>query len=112
MVPSLGRIVHLRLSAQCAEEINRRRGHARSTGLGAAKTGVIVHAGNPVKEGEEFPLLITRVWADADTVHEGTAVNGQVFLDGNDVLWVCSVVEGENPGQWHEPSAEGATTRL
>lgn len=32
-----------------------------------------------------------------------SGVNGQVFLDGNDVLWVTSVVQGDKPGQWHEP---------
>ena len=30
-------------------------------------------------------------------------VNGQAFLDGNDVLWVTSAREGTEPGQWSWP---------
>lgn len=103
MIPSLGRIVHLRLSAECALQINKRRADARASKVSTQMIGVQVHVGNPVAEGDEFPLLITRVWAGPDKATEHTAVNGQVFLDGNDCLWVTSVVQGDGPGQWHEP---------
>lgn len=104
MTPTIGRIVHLKLSAQCAEEINRRRAGNGDTAAESAirDAGGVIHKGNPVREGQEFPLLITRVWAEHE--HGGkVAVNGQVFLDGNDVLWATSVVEGDEPGTWHWP---------
>jgi hypothetical protein len=33
-------------------------------------------------------------------------VNGQAFLDGNDVLWITSAKEGTEPGQWSWPIRE------
>lgn len=45
------------------------------------------HVGNKTRAGDVFPMLITRVW-------QGDHVNGQVFLDGNFILWVTSVKEG------------------
>lgn len=35
-------------------------------------------------------------------------INGQVFLDGNDTLWVTSADEGTEPGQWSWPVKETA----
>lgn len=101
MIPSIGRIVHLRLSAECAKSINRRREDAKCSCIGNAALGCVVHAGNSVKEGDIFPLLITRVWADQPT--DQTAVNGQVLLDGNDTFWATSVAQGDGSGQWFEP---------
>ena len=46
-----------------------------------------------------YPLVITRVWGD----QEGSAVNGQVLLDGNDTFWATSRNEGEGPGFWSVP---------
>jgi hypothetical protein len=46
-------------------------------------------------------MLITRLWTDAPD--EDSVVQGQVFLDGNDSLWVTSVKQGSEPGQWFEP---------
>lgn len=40
-----------------------------------------VFVGNPVEVGDEFPLLVTKVRDNGD-------YSGQVFLDGNDTLWV------------------------
>jgi hypothetical protein len=105
VIPSVGRTVHLRLSASCAEQINRRRSDAQANGI--REDGAQAHIGNPVKEGDVFPLLITKVWGDEPT--ESTAVNGQVFLDGNDCLWATSVVQGDGPGQWFEPPRVPAT---
>lgn len=86
MIPSVGRIVHYRLSEQDAALINQRR---------AAGNG----QGNSVAAGDVFPLMITRTWGD----HEGSAVNGQVFLDGDDSLWVTSATEGDGIRQWFAP---------
>jgi hypothetical protein len=98
VIPSIGRIVHYRLTADDATQINRRR----PTGVKAG-AGKIVHVGNPVAEGEAFPLIITRVWGAVD----GGAVNGQVLLDGNDSLWVTSVMEGDGLRHWFVPPRVG-----
>lgn len=76
-LPSIGRIVHYTLSEQDAGRINARR-LADPT------------SGNRVAVGDVFPMTITRVWGDQPT----SAVNGQVLLDGSDVLWVTSVSLG------------------
>lgn len=101
MIPSLGRIVHYTLNEYGAAEINRRRKDARLhlDEHRSAASGVVVHTGNEVREGDVYPLVITRVWGDS----EGSAVNGQLLLDGNDTLWVTSVSEGEGPGKWFVP---------
>lgn len=104
--PSIGRIVHYRLSAQDAEAIARRRTSGVSI-AGRIKEekwplGAQAHIGNPVAEGQTLPLVICRVWPDeyGPGVH---GVNGQVLLDGNDQLWVTSAREGEGPGTWSWP---------
>lgn len=53
------------------------------------------HIGNAVMAGDIFPMVVTKVW---DTCGLGS-VNGQVFLDGCDCLWVTDVKEclGVNP---------------
>lgn len=86
-VPSLGRIVHYTLTPANAVNINEiRRVSARN------------YFGNAVYAGDVFPMLITKVWAHGDP---DAYVNGQVFLDGNDCLWVTSVKVGDvlQPGQ-------------
>jgi len=108
--PSIGRIVHYRLSADDAAQINRRRTTGASIAermkygsepeLKAWPAGAQAHIGNDAQEGHTYPMLITRVWGDAPT----SAVNGQVFLDGNDVLWVTSVAVGEGPRTFSWPT--------
>lgn len=104
-IPSLGRIVHYRLSQDDAAQITRRR----TTGASIADrmrqdppawaAGAQAHIGNPVSELDAFPMLIVRVWgADEDSL-----VNGQVFLDGNDVFWASSVRVGDAPGTFRWP---------
>lgn len=108
-IPSIGRIVHYRLSADDATQINRRRTSGVSiatrmkTFAKSAQDGPEVvygwpegaqaHIGNAVKEGDTFPMLITKVWGD----NPSSAVNGQAYLDGNDVLWVTSACVGDGP---------------
>jgi hypothetical protein len=53
-----------------------------------------VRIGSSAREGQEFPMIITR--ADG-------RVNGQVFPDGGHVLWVNTVGEGTSPGTWRWP---------
>ncbi len=83
-IPTIGRIVHYRLSASDAERINRRRAFVVSNLLSWTR-GAQAHVGSHVAEGDTFPMLIVLV-CGSDSV-----VNGQVFLDGNDVFWATDV---------------------
>ncbi len=97
MKPSIGRIVHYRLSRFDAISINKRRNDARSDrSASKAESGVIVHVGNKVVAGEIVPMMITKAGPE-------TLVNGQVTLDGNDSLWVLTAVEGAEEGNWSWP---------
>ena len=99
--PTICRIVRYRLTEHDAEQINRRRAHARAqmqTHV-ANQSGVMVHVGANVKEGDECPMIIVRVWGSTPE----SAVNGQVFLDGNDLFWATSVMAGEGPGTFSWP---------
>jgi hypothetical protein len=59
--------------------------------------------GNPANGGDVYPMLITRPWGDTPT----SAVNGQVFLDGNDALWVTSRQQDENAAPGGQPPSPG-----
>jgi len=118
-IPSIGRIVHYRLSAQDVEQINRRRTTGKSIAdrmktslpVGAATleagvnqivawpVGAQAHIGNEVHEGDVFPMLIVQVWGTSAS----SAVNGQVFLDGNDVFWATSRSVGDKSGTFSWP---------
>ena len=65
--------------------------------------GAQAHIGNSASEGQEFPMVVVRVWTDEFGPGK-PGVNGQAFLDGNDALWVTSVGEGDGDGQWHWPA--------
>ena len=107
--PTIGRIVHYRLDAEDVKAINRRR----TTGSSIAQrmqygddpqfkawpAGAQAHIGNEVHEGDVFPMLITKVWGAMPS----SAVNGQAFLDGTDVLWVTSVCVGDGPRTFYWP---------
>jgi hypothetical protein len=84
MKPTLGRIVHITLSADLAALINRK-------GL----------AGNPCQEDQVLPFIVTRIWSD-------DLVNGQLILDGPQNHWMTSVHQGTGPDQWHWPVVEPA----
>jgi hypothetical protein len=101
-VPSIGRIVHYTLNGHDAAGVNRRRTDARRHQAEhmAACNGVVVHTGNNVAAGDVYPMIITRVWGQT----EDSAVNGQVLLDGNDLLWVTSVAQGEGERRYTWPN--------
>jgi len=105
-IPTIGRIVHYRLSAQDAEAIARRRTSGASIAERMNETppawpaGAQAHIGNSVAEGDTFPMLIVRVWGPVAE----SAVNGQVFLDSNDVFWATSRTVGEGPGTFSWPT--------
>ncbi len=88
MKPTIGRTVIYKLSAENVQQIDVQR----------ARSGAYAIF---VSEGQEFPLVIVRVWPYEFGDQPG--VNGQVILDGPDTLWVTSVGEGTEPGQWHWP---------
>ena len=121
-IPTIGRIVHYRLSADDAAQINRRRTTGKSIqerllwgvagrhseavpaqsvdgGVRAWPAGAQAHIGNEAHEGDVHPMLIVKTWGDTAT----SSVNGQVLLDGNDVLWATSVSVGEGPRSWSWP---------
>ena len=52
--------------------------------------------GNRPRRGDLLPMLITRDWGDG-------LVNGTLFLDGADTLWVTSVKEGGLDGEFQIP---------
>lgn len=89
MKPTIGRIVHYRLSA---EDIGRHYEARKNSGL----------AHNNHEPGDVVPLIIVRVWPDE--FGEGVpGVNGQAFLDGHDTAWITSAREGTEPGTWSWP---------
>jgi len=84
---TIGRVVLYTLHEQDAEQINRRRTNGKDIARRIQKNdpnemssswpiGAQAHIGNEVKAGEQFPMLVTKVWSPG-------YVNGQVFLDGN-----------------------------
>ena len=87
-IPTVGRTVHYRLSADDAETIKSRRKAAYSD-----------LSGGTVKTGDVCPMVIVRVWGETTDC----AVNGHVLLDGFDTLWVSSVVCGEGPRTYSWP---------
>lgn len=99
--PSVGRIVHYKLSKSDVEAIGRRRvkgaGHNPEWPAGAQ-----AHVGNQPVEGETMPMVVCVVWPNefGDNI---PGVNGQVFLDGNDSLWITSAKQGDESGQWNWP---------
>jgi hypothetical protein len=96
LVPTIGRIVRYRLCPEEAAAINRRRADARNARDEGGHGGP---EGNIVAGGDEFPMMIARVYS----TEPDSYVNGQVFLDGNDVLWATSVKPGDEPGQYAWP---------
>lgn len=98
---SLGQIVFYTLTKRDADYINRVRAEASRKAV-AEKTGVglVAHVGEDVEAGQVFPMLITRVWSD-------TSVDGQVHLNGNDLVWRQSVQLADQwpaPGRWSWPA--------
>lgn len=95
MQPTIGRIVHYILSAQDAEQINKRRTDWAES-VAETASGFVAHVGNEAREGQVLPMMVVAAWG-------GDAVNGQVHLDGNDTFWATSRKEGDEPGTWSWP---------
>ena len=107
MKPTIGRIVHYKLSNADAQAINKRRDDATAfqrvvapnaePGMPGA-TGHQLHVGNRAEAGQIFPAQIVRVFDP-----EGGTSNLQVTLDGNDTYWATSRPAGEDEGTWAWP---------
>jgi hypothetical protein len=98
--PSIGRIVHYRLSEEDVRHIMRRR-----TTPDAIRKRVIedrwplgaqAHVGEPVEVGQVVPVLIVKTWS-------GDTISGRAFLDGSDELALHGVVSGDSLGTWFWP---------
>lgn len=103
-IPSIGGIVHYCLTADDAVWINRLRmpGLALKkwiAGRGEWPKDAPAHVGNTVTEGDIFPAMIVKAWGSDET----SAVQLQVFLDGNDTFWATSIVLGEGPRKYRWP---------
>lgn len=102
IVPTIGRIVIYVLSAEDAEKINKRRADAQihMDRHRAASLGTMIHVGNDVHEGEEFPAMVVKTWGDQPDSY----INIKVMLDGTDAFWATSRKVGEGPGfyRWME----------
>lgn len=90
-------IVTYTLTAKDAAAINRRRTTKESISerIKAAlwPLGAQAHIGVKVQEGDEYPLIVVMVGPNETAF-------GQVFLPGNDVLYVEDVEPGDGPGRW------------
>lgn len=87
--PSIGRVVHYRLTQYDVDSIERRK-----TAAGAVA--------NPHTVGQVVPLDIVLVWPDEHGAGV-PGVNGQAKIDGNFQLWITSAREGTEPGTWSWP---------
>ncbi|WP_371579484.1 hypothetical protein [Streptomyces sp. NBC_01314] len=96
--PSIGRIVHYRLSEHNAEQINQGRKDFHENGRAQAGSGFVGHVGNWAAEGDVFPAVVVQVFDEATVT-----ANLQVLLDGNDTYWATSAAEGDRPGAWAWP---------
>lgn len=101
VAPSIGRNVHYTLSQADVTMINRRRTNG---GRDVRSSGEQVHVGRPVSPGDIFPSVVVKVEVQP-IVGDGPAIALQVFLDGNDVLWVpsCEQAEHGTHGTWDWP---------
>ena len=84
VLPKLGAIVFYRVSEWDAGRANKRRVEAAQS-----------HEGNMLRPGDRLPLLVTKV--------SEKKFNGQLFLDGNDSLFIEYTKFGDNDGDCIEP---------
>jgi hypothetical protein len=114
--PTIGRILHYRLSKSDADFVNEKRALSGQN-QHMPTHGAQAHSGNGVSEGQIFPLIVTMSWPEEYPEgklgrFDGTrvdleshcGVNGQLFLDGNDSLWIRSAPQHRmEAGCWFWP---------
>lgn len=108
-MPSPGDIVLYSLTSTDAERANRNREHGKRVSRIPLLRGVQAHHGPEHAAGEVVPLLVVESSVD------GCVLAGQVFLKGNDSLWVDQVTplvsEAAGRWMWKEPMRDsGAPT--
>jgi len=81
--PSIGRIVHYKLSEGDVAFIQSKHQDRSSCNIASI--------------GDVYPALIVRIWGS------GENVNLQVFLDGDCSYWATSRAQGDAAGFWHWP---------
>jgi hypothetical protein len=99
--PTIGRIVHYKLSETDAAQINKRR-HDFNKHWSSEEfepVGFQAHMGNRAEAGQVYPAMIVRTWGNTPEA----SVQLQVFLDGNDTFWATSVAQGEGERQYVWP---------
>jgi hypothetical protein len=79
MSPTLGRIVHYRLTQGDVDAIK-----------------ALPRQNNPVEAGQVVAAVVVRVWS-------GTTCNLRVLLDGQDDYWATSRTQGDENGTWNWP---------
>jgi hypothetical protein len=84
--PSIGRIVHYRIS----------EGDRRAIISSRQQTNI---TGNVPGIGEQYPAVVVRTWGSTPE----SSVNLQVLLDGPDTHWATSVTEGDGERQYSWP---------
>lgn len=92
MQPTIGRVVHYRLSDQDEQRIIDRQNRPLPDGRSPLA--------NSVRAGDVFPAVIVRVW---DATTEAPLCNLHVLLDGELTHWATSRPEGTDPGTWSWP---------
>lgn len=103
MQPTIGRIVHYKLTEEEAKSINKRYEYSIAFRKQNPNhnDGDQHHVGNSARAGDIIPAIIVKVWPNEFGDKPG--VNGQAFLDGNDSFWITSKGEGTENGQWSWP---------
>lgn len=98
--PTIGRIVHYRLSADDAQYINARRAHAQAhlDHHRETKNGAQIHVGSQVGGGDLVAMVVTSV-----PKNFGRLIDGKCLLNGSDDYWVTNVSHGNNTSQWCWP---------
>jgi hypothetical protein len=98
---TVGRIVHYVLSEKDVNRIHASRAKQLPEDT---PRGLQINHGNPVNlsDHDHVAMIIVAVFPNEFGTNE-PGINGQVFLDGNDQLWVTSARydEGKSPGSWH-----------
>lgn len=96
-----GRIVHYVLSERDVNSIHKSRANKFPED---APKGIQINHGNTINltDHEHVAMIVVRIFPD-EFGKNIPGVNGQLFLDGNDQLWVTSVrYDGDkSPGTWH-----------
>jgi hypothetical protein len=85
--PTLGRIVHYRLSTADVEQINDRNPSHRGTR----------QIRNHVEAGQVLPAVVVATFGSVSTA------NLKVLLDGEECYWATSRTKGDGDGLWFWP---------